>query len=76
MLDKECDCFDKLVIGGSLESLLYCFINNCNLIIDKRLYPLEIEQISYNKSLRLLGYESSESIYKSEMWDRLCFVLY
>jgi hypothetical protein len=67
--------FDKLIIGGSLECLLYCFINNYNLVIDRKLYPLEIDKVLYNKSLRLLGYDAEEEIYKSEMWDRLSFIL-
>ena len=67
--------FDKIVIGGSLESLLYCFINNCKLVLVKELYPLEVETVRYHKSMRLLGYEANENIYKSEMWDRLSFIL-
>ena len=67
--------FDKLIIGGSLESLLYCFINSCKLVLINDLYPLEIEKIPYCKSLRLLGYEPNETIYKSELWDRLTLVL-
>ena len=67
--------FDKLIIGGSLESLLYCFINNCKLVLINDLYPLEVEIIPYCNSLRLLGYSSTETIYKSELWDRLTLVL-
>jgi hypothetical protein len=67
--------FDKLMIGGSLESLLYCFINNCKLVLINDLYPLEVETVPYHNSLRLLGYNSNETIYKSELWDRLTLVL-
>ena len=67
--------FDKLVIGGSLESLLYCFINNCKLVLVEDLYPLEVETVEYHTALRLLGYEANETIYKSELWDRLTLVL-
>jgi len=67
--------FDKLVVGGSLESLLYCFINNCKMVLTSKLYPLEVETISYHDSARLLGYETTKDICKSEMWDRLSFVL-
>jgi len=67
--------FEKLIIGGSLESLLYCFINNCKLVLINDLYPLEVETVPYHDSLRLLGYAPTETIYKSELWDRLTLVL-
>ena len=67
--------FDKLVVGGSLESLLYSFVNDVKVLILEELYPIEVDEISYEPSLRLLGYSSDETIKKAEMWDRLTFVL-
>jgi hypothetical protein len=67
--------FDKLVVGGSLESLLYSFVNDFKVIILEQLYPLEVDEMCYEPSLRLLGYNSKEVIKKAELWDRLTFVL-
>ena len=67
--------FDTLVIGGSLESLLHCFINDSSMVLLNDLYPLEVETVEYYKSLRLLGYSPDDIVYKSELWDRLAFVL-
>ncbi len=67
--------FDKLVIGGSLESLLYSFINDTKILILDKLYPIEINKVAYEPSLRLLGYTNTEIVTKSELWDRLTFIL-
>ena len=67
--------FDKLVIGGSLESLLYSFVNDTKVIILEELYPVEVAEVPYKPSLRLLGYNSNEVIKKAELWDRLTFIL-
>ena len=67
--------FDKLIIGGSLESLLYSFIDDTKILILEELYPVEVDEVLYEPSLRLLGYSHNETIKKSELWDRLTFVL-
>ena len=67
--------FDKLVIGGSLESLLYSFVNDTKVLILEPLYPIEVYNLDYKASLRLLGYNKDEPIMMSELWDRLSFVL-
>ncbi len=67
--------FDKLIIGGSLESLLYSFINDTKILILDPLYPIEVFGLQYKPSLRLLGYNKSETIMLSELWDRVTFVL-
>lgn len=67
--------FDKLVIGGSLESLLYSFINDAKILILEPLYPIEVFSLPYKPSLRLLGYNKNETIMLSELWDRITFVL-
>ena len=67
--------FDKLIIGGSLESLLYSFVNDTKILILEPLYPIEVYNLDYKPSLRLLGYSKDETVMMSELWDRLSFVL-
>ncbi len=67
--------FDKLIIGGSLESLLYSFVNDTKILILEPLYPVEVINLKYRPSLRLLGYNKDETIMLSELWDRITFVL-
>jgi hypothetical protein len=67
--------FDRIIIGGSLESLLYSFINSEKILMLNPLYPFEMSKIDYCDSLRLVGYDNKRQIYKSELWDRLTFIL-
>ena len=67
--------FDKLIIGGSLESLLYSFVTDTKILILEPLYPIEVFSLQYRPSLRLLGYNKDETIMLSELWDRVTFVL-
>ena len=67
--------FHKIIIGGSLESLLYSFVTGSKIIILEPLHPIETEKIEYHRSLRLLGYVKDDIITKSELWNRLTFVL-
>ncbi len=67
--------FDKLIIGGSLESLLYSFVSDSKVLILDPLYPIEVLSLQYEPSLRLLGYNKNETIMLSELWDRITFVL-
>ena len=67
--------FDKLNIGGSLECLLHSFINNEQILLLEPLYPFELSTLDHGTNLKFLGYQSNRKIYKSEMWDRLSFLL-
>jgi len=67
--------FDKLIVGGSLESMLYSYFNNEKILLLDALYPFTLATIKYNKALRFLGYQSDETIYTSEIWDRLTFLM-
>ena len=67
--------FDKLVVGGSLESLLYCFVNELPIVIKTPLVPFELERIESIHDLSFLGYQTKREIYSSEIWDRLSFLL-
>jgi len=67
--------FDKLIIGGSLESLLYSYVNSQKILLLNPIYPFELSKIDYCSSLRMVGYDNNRKIYKSELWDRLTFIL-
>ena len=67
--------FDKLIVGGSLESLLYSFVSDTKILVLEPLYPIEVFSLQYKPSLRLLGYNKDETIMLSELWDRITFVL-
>lgn len=67
--------FDKLILGGSLESLLYSFITETPIVICTPIIPFELETMDYDQEFKFLGYENRREIYKSEMWDRLSFIL-
>lgn len=67
--------FDKLIFGGSLESLLYSFVTETPIIISSPVIPFELEAIEYDEEFKFLGYENTRDIYKSEMWDRLTFIM-
>lgn len=67
--------FEKLNVGGSLECLLHSFINDEQVLLIDPLYPFQLETLPYVGNLRFLGYESNREVYKSEMWDRLSFLL-
>jgi len=67
--------FNKLILGGSLESLLYSFVTETPIVICTPIVPFELETLDYDKDFKFLGYENTREIYKSEMWDRLSFIL-
>lgn len=67
--------FDKLIFGGSLESLLYAFVNEIPIVLSNPIVPFELEKLDYDDDFKFLGYENFREIYKSEMWDRLSFIL-
>ena len=67
--------FDKLIFGGSLESLLYAFVSETPIVISNPIIPFELEAMDYDGDFKFLGYENVREIYKSEMWDRLSFIL-
>ena len=67
--------FNKLNFGGSLECLLHSFLNDEQVLLIERLYPFELETFDYSESIKFLGYDNKRKIYKSEMWDRLTFLM-
>ena len=67
--------FHKVILGGSLESLLYSFVTETPLVISTPIVPFELESTPYDHDFKFLGYDHNREIYKSEMWDRLSFIL-
>jgi len=67
--------FNKLNIGGSVECLLHSFINDEQVLLIDPLYPFQLSTVEYTSSLKFLGYDNNRKTYKSEMWDRLSFLL-
>mgnify|MGYP001488741760 CR=1 FL=1 len=67
--------YNKIIIGGSLEALLYSFISETPIIIKDPLVPFELEKVDNLQDFKFLGYEGARQIYKSELWDRLTFLL-
>lgn len=67
--------FEKLILGGSLESLLYAFVHEIPIVISNPIIPFELETMDYDGDFKFLGYDHAREIYKSEMWDRLSFIL-
>ena len=67
--------FHKLNVGGSIECLLHSFINDEQVLLLNPIYPFELEEMPYQESLKFLGYDNKRAIKKSEMWDRLAFLL-
>jgi hypothetical protein len=67
--------YNNIIIGGSLEALLYSFISETPIIIKEPIIPFELEKVTNLVDFKFLGYEGVRDIYKSELWDRLTFLL-
>lgn len=65
----------KLITGGSLESLFYAYATETPIVITQPYIPFEMETVEFHKIFELLGYNSSQSLLKVQLWDRLAFVL-
>ena len=67
--------FNKINLGGSLECLLHSFLNDEQVLLTESLYPFQLSTVDYDEEVRFLGYDNKRKIYKSEMWDRLTFLM-
>ena len=65
----------ELIIGGSLESLLYAYKTEAPIIIHKPRRPFELDKIPDEFDLSFLGYDSKTEIYALRLWERLSFLL-
>ena len=67
--------FDKLNLGGSLTALLHSYKTNTPIIIDHPRLPFELEDVPFHWDLKFLGFSDNLPVKKSEVWNRLSFLL-
>ena len=67
--------FDKLNLGGSLTALLCAYKTNTPIIIDQPRLPFELDEAPFHWDLEFLGFSPELPVKKSEIWDRLSFLL-
>ena len=66
---------DELVLGGSLESLLYAYKTETPIIIDTPRRPFELDIIPNQLNLSFLGYDPNIEVSSLRLWERLSFLL-
>ena len=67
--------FNNVIVGGSFESLLYSFINDIPILVKDPILPFELEKETELDKYSFLGYSGIREVYKTELWDRLSFLL-
>ena len=67
--------FDELVLGGSLTALLYAYKKNLPILIDVAHVPFVLEETPMHWDLSFLGFKKGGEHKKSQVWDRLSFLL-
>jgi len=67
--------FDKLVVGGSLTAVLYAYKNNLPIIVDIPHVPFQFDYCPEEWDLSFIGFSKSIKHRKSQVWDRLLFVM-
>jgi hypothetical protein len=67
--------FDELVLGGSLTALLYAYKKNLPILIDIAHIPFILEEAPSHWDLSFLGFTKGGCHKKSQVWDRLSFLL-
>lgn len=65
----------KLITGGSLESLFYAYMNEIPIVLTQPYVPFELEKIENHEMFQYLGYSTDLPLLKSQVWDRLVFIL-
>ena len=66
---------DELILGGSLESLLYAYKTETPIIIDKPRRPFELDKVPSEFDLSFLGYDPKTQVNRLRLWERLSFLL-
>jgi len=67
--------FDELVLGGSLTALLYAYKKNLPILIDVAHVPFALQEVPRHWNLSFLGFEKGGEHKRSQVWDRLSFLL-
>ncbi len=65
----------KVITGGSLESLLYSYMTETPIILTQPYVPFELEKADFCDIYKFLGYDTNTELTKIQIWDRLAFVL-
>ena len=66
---------NELVLGGSLESLLYAYKTETPIVIDKARRPFEFDMCPSELDWSFLGYASNSEVGSLRLWERLSFLL-
>jgi hypothetical protein len=84
--DINIEC-DKLVIGSTLDALVYCFLNNLPMVCTHLQPPFSFEHFNVDDDLSIFGVQNIEKIIKTNLgkktvgldklwlWERLFFHL-
>ncbi len=67
--------FDELVLGGSLTALLYAYKKNLPILIDVAHVPFVLDEVPSHWDLSFIGFAKKGQHKKSQVWDRLSFLL-
>ena len=67
--------FEELVLGGSLTALLYAYKKNLPILIDIAHVPFVLEEVPPHWDLSFIGFKRGTEIKKSQVWDRVSFLL-
>ena len=67
--------FRKVLVGGSVECLLYAYITETPVIIDKPLRPFEHHVASSSFDFSFLFFKREERVGMLHLWERLTFLL-
>ena len=66
---------DNLILGGSLESLLYAYKTETPIVINKPRQPFELDMVPATLDLSFLGYKPEVEVSCLRLWERLSFLL-
>jgi len=67
--------FDKVVVGGSLTAVMYAYKNNLPIIVDIPHIPFQLDLCPEHWDLSFIGFSNKLHHRKSQVWDRLLFIL-
>ena len=67
--------FNKVVVGGSLTAVLYAYKHNLPIIVDVPHIPFQLDECPKHWDLSFLGFAKSLQHKKSQVWDRMLFVM-
>jgi hypothetical protein len=72
---KETYFFKELNFGGSLSALLHSYVTETPLLIAEPEMPFVLSDVPSHWDLDFLGFSSQLTLKKTQVWDRVCFLL-